>query len=98
MIGIGTSEIYLNWMDVQGETGYCVKRSLNGVNFTNPFTTGANHNGTNVVGLAAGTPYTFRITPLTTVGDGVTTPLIISTETRMAAVASLRFTASPPRR
>ena len=48
----------------------------------------------NVGGLAPGTAYTFRITPLTSVGDGVAPFLLVSAQTRMPAVSNLRFTAT----
>jgi hypothetical protein len=88
-----TYEIFLTWGDVQGETGYRIDRSTDGVNYSFVANTAASQTSFNVGGLVTDTAYTFRITPLTSVGDGVTTPLFISTQTRMGVIANLRFTA-----
>jgi hypothetical protein len=90
---VSTNDVQLNWIDVQGETGYRIDRSTDGVNYTFVANTFASQTSLNVGGLAADTAYTFRITPLTAAGDGVAAPLFINTQTRMGAVANLRFTA-----
>lgn len=92
-MAIGTTEVQLTWVDTSGETGYRIESSTDGVNWVTRFTNPANHSVSNVGGLLPGTAYTFRITPLTNVGDGVATPLLINTQTRMPAVTNLRFTA-----
>lgn len=91
-MSVSTSEIDLTWLDTSGETGYRIEQSTDGINFTTRYTNGANHILSNLNGLTQGTAYTFRITPLTSIGDGVASPLIVNTETRMTAVGNLRFT------
>jgi autotransporter-associated beta strand protein len=94
VMAIGTSELFLNWFDTSGEVGYRVERSTNGTSFSTVATLAANQTATNVAGLAAGTAYTFRITPLTNLGDRITEPLLITTQTRMPAVSNLRVSAA----
>jgi hypothetical protein len=94
IIGRGTTELDFNWLDVQGEVGYRVEgTNNNGATWTVLGTTGANQTSFNATGLIAATPHQIRITPLTVVGDGVAPPLVLSTETRMPAPATFRFTA-----
>lgn len=75
--------IYLNWADVQGDQGYLVQRSTDGVNFTTTIgTTAANLNAINDTTAVANTAYIYRITPLTNVGDGIAPFLLINAGTR----------------
>jgi regulation of enolase protein 1 (concanavalin A-like superfamily) len=90
-LSVSTSTIYLNWRDVSGDEGYRIERSTDGVNYTQIATTAANYNACNVSGLTAGTQYTFRITPMTSIGDGVALPHTITASTRLAAVTGLAF-------
>jgi autotransporter-associated beta strand protein len=94
VMAIGTTELFLNWFDTSGEVGYRVERSTNGTSFSTVANLAANQTATNVAGLAAGTAYTFRITPLTNLGDRITEPLLITTQTRMPAVSNLRVSAA----
>lgn len=97
VLGIGTTELFLNWSDTSGETGYRIERSTNGTSFTAIASLAANQTAYNVAGLVPGTAYTFRITPLTTIGDRVTVPLVIVTQTRMPAVSNLRVSSRAAR-
>lgn len=79
--------IYLNWADVQGETGYRVERSTDGANFTQIATTSANLNAYNDSGVSANRGYVYRITPLTSLGDGLAASLLIQAGTRWTTSA-----------
>jgi regulation of enolase protein 1 (concanavalin A-like superfamily) len=82
-----TTPIYLNWADVQGDQGYRVERSPDGVNFTTLSTTGTNLNAYNDTTAVVNTGYVYRITPVTSVGDGVAQSLLINTGTRWTTSA-----------
>ncbi len=97
VLGIGTTELFLNWTDTSGETGYRIERSTNGTSFTSIAALAANQTAYNAGGLTAGSAYTFRITPLTTIGDRITIPLVIATQTRMPAVSNLRVSSRAAR-
>lgn len=86
-----SSAIYLNWKDVSGDQGYMIERSTDGVNYTLLTTTNPNYNAYNATGLTAGTQYTFRISPVTTIGDAVTVPYTIIASTRLPAITGLAF-------
>ena len=78
----GTS-IDLNWSDVQGDQGYRVERSTDGITFTTlSANTGTNLNGYNDTSVSASRAYVYRITPLTNVGDGVAPSLLITAGSR----------------
>jgi len=87
-----TSTLHLNWRDVQGDQGYRIERSPDGVNYTQIATTAANFNAYNASGLSAGLQYTFRITPITSVGDGLAPSFLINASTRLTTVSGLNFT------
>jgi hypothetical protein len=76
------SAIYLNWADVQGDQGYRVERSTDGSTFTQIGTTTTNRNAYNDTTAIASTGYVYRITPITTIGDGVAASLTFATGTR----------------
>jgi len=86
-IKMSSSRLSLTWREIPGDTGYRVERSTDGINFTTLTTTAANIGSYNATGLTVGTTYTFRITPLSPVGDGI--PLIFNATTPLAAPASI---------
>jgi hypothetical protein len=91
-IALSTTQILLNWADVQGDEGYKVERSTDGgATYTVVTTRPKNYNAFNDSGLAAGTTYTYRISPVTSVGDAVGAPFIITAVTRLP-VNNFRFT------
>ncbi len=84
------SRIVLDWVETSGENGYRIERSLDGVTYTTITTAvGANVPSYTVTGLANATNYFFRVTPTSTLGDGV--PAIITGATRMAQVTGFAF-------
>jgi autotransporter-associated beta strand protein len=85
-----TSQLVLNWRDTSGDSGYRIERSTDGVTFTQVATVGTNVPSYAASGLAVGTNYWFRITPMTAYGDSVST--VISGSTRLQAVSGLAFT------
>ena len=84
-----TSQLVLNWRDTSGDSGYRIERSTDNVTFTQIATVGTNVPSYAASGLAVGTNYWFRITPLSPYGDSVST--VISGSTRLQAVGGLAF-------
>ena len=84
-----TSQLVLNWRDTSGDGGYRIERSTDGVTFTQIATLGTNVPSYAASGLAVGTNYWFRITPMSAYGDSVST--VISGSTRLQAVGGLVF-------
>jgi len=84
-----TSQVVLNWRDTSGDSGYRIERSTDNVTFTQIATVGTNVPSYAASGLAVGTNYWFRITPMTAYGDSVST--VISGSTRLQAVGGLAF-------
>ncbi len=74
--------IYLNWSDVQGDQGYLVERSTDGVTFEQIGTTEANRNAFNDTTVSPATAYRYRITPITFFADGVVPSLTMSGASR----------------
>jgi hypothetical protein len=67
---ISTSQISLAWADnASNEDGFKIERSLDGVNFTQVATVGANVTTYSATGLQAGTTYYFRVRSFNTGGD-----------------------------
>jgi autotransporter-associated beta strand protein len=88
---LSNSQLVLNWIETSGETGYRIERSTDNVTFTQIATVGANVPSYTSSGLAAGTPYWFRISPMTATGDG--NPVVITgSTTGFQAVVDLAFT------
>ncbi len=84
-------QLVLNWTETSGETGYRIERSTDNVTFAQIATVGANVPSYASSGLAAGTPYWFRISPTSATGDG--NPVVITgTTTGLQAVVDLAFT------
>jgi autotransporter-associated beta strand protein len=90
VMSLSTSQVVLDWRDTSGDSGYRIERSSDNVTFSQVGTVGANVPSHTVTGLATGTRYWFRITPLSPFGDS--SPTIVSGSTRLAAVGSLSFT------
>jgi autotransporter-associated beta strand protein len=67
---LSNTQLILNWRDTSGETGYRIEQSSDNVSYTQIATVAANVPSYTADGLAAGTPYWFRISPMTTTGDG----------------------------
>lgn len=88
---LSNSHLVLNWIETSGETGYRIERSTDNVSFTQIATLGANVPSYSVTGLAAGTPYWFRISPTSATGDG--NPVVITgSTTGLQAVVDVAFT------
>jgi autotransporter-associated beta strand protein len=88
---LSNTQLVLNWSDTSGETGYRIERSTDNVTFTQIATLGTNVPSYSNSGLSAGTPYWFRISPMTATGDG--NPVVISASTTgLQAVPDLVFT------
>jgi len=88
---LSNSHLVLNWIDTSGETGYRIERSTDNVTFAQIATIGTNLPSYSVSGLAAGTPYWFRISPMSPTGDG--NPVVITGRTTgFQAVVDLAFT------
>jgi regulation of enolase protein 1 (concanavalin A-like superfamily) len=96
VIRYSPTQLLLNWSDVQGEAGYTVERSTGGGAYSVIGTTTRNHNAYNDSGLAANTAYSYRIIPITTVGDTLVGPLIINATTPLLAPANFRVTTRTP--
>ena len=77
----------LTWRDTNAETGYRLERSTNGGSYTTLTTLPANITGYNNTGLVSGTTYSYRITPLSSAGDGV--PLVFNASTGTAGVTTI---------
>jgi autotransporter-associated beta strand protein len=88
---LNTSQLVLDWRDRSGDTGYRIERSTDNVTFTQIATVGTNVPSYASTGLAVGTNYWFRITPMSPFGDSV--PTVISGSTRLSAVGATSFTA-----
>ncbi|MFM9023938.1 MAG: fibronectin type III domain-containing protein, partial [Planctomycetaceae bacterium] len=88
---LSNSKLVLNWIETSGETGYRIERSSDNVTFNEIATVGENVPSYTSSGLAAGTPYWFRISPLSATGDG--NPVVITgSTTGFQAVVDLAFT------
>ena len=87
---LSLSQLVLNWRDKSGDSGYRIERSTDNVTFTQIATVGTNVPSYSATGLAVGTNYWFRITPMSPYGDSVST--VISGSTRLQAVGSMSFT------
>jgi autotransporter-associated beta strand protein len=88
---MSNTQLILNWRDTSGETGYRIERSTDNVSFTQIATVAANVPSYTAGGLAPGTPYWFRISPMTSTGDS--NPVVVTRSTGgMESVTELAFT------
>jgi len=88
---LSSTQLILNWRDTSGETGYRIERSTDNVSFTQIATVAANVPSYTAGGLAPGTPYWFRISPMTSTGDS--NPVVVTRSTGgMQAVGTPWFT------
>lgn len=88
---LSTAELILNWRDTSGETGYRIERSTDNATFTQIATVAANVPSYTAGGLTPGQSYWFRISPMTTTGDG--NPVVVTRTTAgQQAVSELWFT------
>ena len=67
--GVSTSQINLTWLDVSGETGYRIERSLDGSSWSQVGTTSADITSFQNTGLAGGTSYYYRVFAVATFGN-----------------------------
>jgi autotransporter-associated beta strand protein len=89
---MSNSQLILNWSDTSGETGYRIERSTDNLTFTQIATVAANVPSYTAGGLSPGTPYWFRISPMSETGDG--NPVVVSRSTTgQQAVSELWFAA-----
>ncbi|MDA0253430.1 MAG: autotransporter-associated beta strand repeat-containing protein [Planctomycetota bacterium] len=87
---LSDTQLILNWRDTNGETGYRIERSTDNATYTQISTVAANVPSYTAGGLAAGTPYWFRISPITATGDG--NPVMVTRRTTgQQAVGELWF-------
>jgi regulation of enolase protein 1 (concanavalin A-like superfamily) len=95
VIRYSSTQLLLNWTDVQGDNGYFIERSTAGGAYVHVKTTARNQNAYNDSNLAPNTAYTYRVRPLTTVGisPSATAPWTISAITPLAAAANFRVSA-----
>jgi regulation of enolase protein 1 (concanavalin A-like superfamily) len=89
---LSTTQIVLDWRETVGETGYRIERSIDaGATWTSVGTVGANVPSFTNSGLTAATTYSYRVIPLSPLGDGATSSAL-TTSTRLAAVTGLTVT------
>lgn len=84
------TEIFINWRDTHGETGYRIDTSIDGTNYSFARNVGANAELANFGGLIEGQRYYFKVTPTSPQGDGVSR--VVTSFTKMEA-DNFRFTA-----
>lgn len=84
------SGVVLNWRDTNGESGFRIERSTDNATWTTVTTVGVNVPSYYDTGLTGSTTYYYRVTPTSTLGDGVATTATGST--RLAAVTGQTFT------
>ena len=88
---MSNTQLILNWRDTSGETGYRIERSTDNATYTQIATVAANVPSYTASGLTGGTPYWFRISPMTATGDG--NPVVVTRATTgQQAVSELWFT------
>ncbi|MFM1904558.1 MAG: hypothetical protein RLZZ440_2458, partial [Planctomycetota bacterium] len=88
---MSNTQLILNWRDTSGETGYRIEQSTDNLTFTQIATVAANVPSYTADGLTPGTPYWFRISPMTATGDG--NPVVVSRSTTgQQAVSEIWFT------
>ena len=83
---VSSSQINLVWSDVFGETGYTIQRSIDGSNWANVSTVGANVTSYSNTGLAANTQYYYRV--LATNAGGASDPSTSAGAKTQAAVVA----------
>ncbi len=90
-ISVSTTKVVIDWKDVDGETGYRVERSSDGGNtwVTRAANLAANTPSYTDSTVTAGTNYTYRITPLSSLGDGIA--YTVTGASRLAAVTNIGF-------
>jgi regulation of enolase protein 1 (concanavalin A-like superfamily) len=87
-IAINGTKLSITWRDVSADAGYRIERSTDGgATYTTVVTTPANITFYNSSGLAVGTAYTYRITPLGAAGDGI--PLVFAATTPLGAPSGI---------
>jgi regulation of enolase protein 1 (concanavalin A-like superfamily) len=90
---LSTSQLVLNWRETNGETGYRIERSTDGgANWTVVGTVGKNVPSYSNSGLAYNQAYSYRVIPLSALGDGPASSTVTTT-TRLNAVTGLAITA-----
>lgn len=92
-MSIAATQISIDWRDVVGETGYRIERSRDGVTWSVVDELPANHSGYVNFSLSGGANYWYRVTPLSDLGDGLTSEPVIE-GSRFATVSGVRTTAS----
>lgn len=89
---LSTTQLVLDWRETNGETGYRVERSTDGgTNWTTIATVAANWTSYTDSGLTPATGYSYRVTPLSALGDAASTS-VITAGTRLASVTNLAIT------
>ena len=84
--------LVLDWVETTGETGYTVERSVNGGAFSTLATVVANGVTYTDSTVISGNSYSYRVTPTSDIGNGVTSPVIANTP-RLAAVTGFTVSA-----
>ena len=90
VIKFNPTTLGLNFLDVQGETGYRIDGSIdNGASYQTLRTTFANETSTNLNDLRPGMRYRLLVTPLSAAGDGA--QRVINTTTPIDVVQNVGF-------
>ncbi len=82
-----TSQLVLNWRDIDGETGYRIERSPDGVTYTQIATVGTNVPSYTDGSLGTAATYYYRVTPMSATGDS--TSVTGSRSTRLPQVTGM---------
>ncbi|MDZ4851709.1 MAG: hypothetical protein SGI77_20670 [Pirellulaceae bacterium] len=89
LTSLDQNRIVLDWIDTSGETGYRIERSTDGVIYSPIATVGVNIPSYTNTGLASGTAFFYRVTPTSSLGDGVS--VTGTGATRLQQVTGLAF-------
>lgn len=96
IMALRANTLVVDWQDVAGDTGYRVERSTDGgANWTTAGVVGTNVPSLTDTGLTAYTQYSYRVIPLSLIGDGPASP-IVNRYTRLPALTGLAFTSASP--
>lgn len=86
--GVSTSQINLTWLDVSGETGYRIERSVDGSTWSQVGTTIADITSFQNTGLAGGTSYYYRVFAVATFGESPASATAMGTTEALAIPAA----------
>jgi hypothetical protein len=87
---LSTTQIVLNWRDTNGESSYRIERSLDNVTWSSLGNVGTNVPSYTNSGMSTASIYYYRVTPLSSVGDGLAATVLGGT--RLTTVTGTAFT------